>query len=128
MGKILVNFVQIVGSFARIDVNFPSKFKSLLAAFTVAEFNIELPSTACMLSGVSFYNKLLGYTVLPLVIVCLMALPSAYAKLTKNQAQDSVFDRFLVWALLLINLLYPNVQSALCMHCSLNTYVCAGWC
>ena len=125
MVKILVNFVQIVGSFARIDVNFPSEFRSVLAVFTVAEFNIDLPSTACMLSGVSFYNKLLGYIFLPFVIVCVMALPSIYAKLTKHQAQDSALDRFLVWALILVNLLYPSVLS---LSLSMHALQLESWC
>ena len=92
MLRILVNFLQIIGSFTRIDVNFPDQFRDLMNTFSISELSIKLPATACLLSSVSFYDTLLGYTLLPLVILVVMSFPTMYAKVCHPSKASNLFE------------------------------------
>ena len=115
MLKIIVNFLQIIGSFARIDLNFPTQFGDLMKAFSIAELSSELPATACLLSSVTFYDNLLAYTLLPVIIIIVMALPTLYANFRSHSQASKVLDKFVIWALVFTNLIYPNVSRVVLM-------------
>ena len=138
--KVFVNFMQIVGSFVRhaythactracsrararahacagththtkrIELNFPSEFKSLMRVFSAAEINIDVPSTACLLSSIGFYDRLLGYTITPFIMLVVMVLPTLWARFRKMEDKaDALFNLFLIWSLIFTNLIYPSV-------------------
>ena len=97
----------------RIKIRFPKEFTSLLKVFSVAEMSLDLPSTACLLSSVGFYDRLLGYTVLPFVVVVVMVLPTLWARFHKlDNKADKLLNLFFIWSIVFINLIYPSVSSS----------------
>ena len=77
----------------------------------------DTPSLACTAEGkIFFYEKLLGYVFLPLIVVLIMALPSIWAKLKQHKKTEELFDLFLVWALVVVNILYESSPQNTPVH------------
>ena len=65
--------------------------RPLLKVFSIAEMNLDLPSTACLLSSGGLYDRLLGYTVLPFIVLVVMVLPTLWARFHKlNNKADTL--------------------------------------
>ena len=66
-------------------------------------------STACLLSDVSFFGKLLGNTLIPFAILVLMSLPILWAKRRAPKQVPLALSLCLGWGLVFVNLIYPMV-------------------
>ena len=75
--------------------------------------NLDLPSTACLLSSVGFYDRLLGYTVLPFIVVVVMVLPTLWARFHESKKKaDELLNLFFIWSIVFINLIYLSVSPS----------------
>ena len=100
-----------------------------MRVFSIFEINIDVPSTACLLSNIGFYDQLLGYTIIPFIILAVMLLPTLWARFRKMDKVDELFSLFLIWSLVFTNLIYPSVThppTITCppAHCSLSLHFC----
>jgi hypothetical protein len=81
--KIIISFVQILGSFVTFQVEWPpalTDFMSNLGAFF--QFNVvELPKLSCLWAGVDFQTTLIATTAGPIAIMILLALPTGVCRL-----------------------------------------------
>ena len=114
MLKILLTFVQIIGSLLRIDLRFPKEFDDLMEFFSLTEFSIDIGSLAC-LHEARFYDKLLGNTLVPFGVLLVMAFPTLYARLVQHKHTATLLNIFIGWSLVLFNIIYPTVRSLLHM-------------
>ena len=95
----------------RIELRYPSEFKSLMNLFSISELSFDLPSTACLMHSITFYHQLLGYVGLPFIMLAVMALPTLWARFYKTRGKmNELLNLFLIWALILMNLIYPSVR------------------
>ena len=84
ISKILVSFVQVLGSFLDLSVKWPAVFARILQwahGFTKIDI-LSLPGLACLWHGVRFWDKLLLYTVSPLALCAAFVLPAVVARIT----------------------------------------------
>ncbi len=76
--KIFVSFFQVTSSFISFQVQWPPTLLSALTWLkaTVNFSVLALPGVSCMWRTISYRQKLLTYTISPLVFVALLGLPS----------------------------------------------------
>ena len=95
----------------RIELRYPSEFKSLMNLFSISELSFDLQSTACLMHSITFYHQLLGYVGLLFIMLAVMALPTLWARFYKTRGKmNELLNLFLIWALILMNLIYPSVR------------------
>lgn len=78
--KILVSYVQVLGSFVSFNVEWPSALTTLMNDISsLFQFNVvELPKMACLWASISFERTLVATTAGPVLIVFLFALPVVF--------------------------------------------------
>jgi len=128
--KIIVSFVQILGSFVSFQVEWPPALTQFMSDIGgLVQFNVvELPKLSCLWAGVDFWSTLLATTAGPIVVFILFALPLGVCKLkgmcfgwtdaTKEQfasLKDQFFNNFLFGAFLI----YPiaSLSSLQAFNC-----------
>jgi hypothetical protein len=112
LGRSLISFVQVVGSLAGLSMNWPEDFASIARVFNFAKLNLEAPRLECVLIKFSFYHRLLGYSLTPLVFVALLILPYLYAHIThrRNETKQQLLEGYFRVSQFLIFVLYPGVS------------------
>jgi hypothetical protein len=125
MVRVLIGFAQIIGNLSGIALSWPKEFYDMARWFDFAKFSFDVPSLACAIqqSGnveYTFYNRHLLYTVGPLVLIALIALPSLWARLRRLDAatRDDLDDRRVRWTLFAVFLLYPKARTRLALRIS----------
>ena len=124
--KIIVSYVQVLGSFVSFNVEWPSALTALMSDIgNLMQFNaVELPKLACLWAGLSFERTLIFTTAGPLAIAFLLAVPVAACRLTalcrgwtpeRRQAWEAVQDRFYSNLLFGAFLIYP-ISSLNCLQ------------
>jgi hypothetical protein len=120
MTRVLIGFAQVIGNLSGIALSWPKEFYAMARWFDFAKFSFDVPSLACTIqqSGIvdyTFYNRHLLYTVGPLVLIGLIALPSLWARLRRLDAstRDDLDDRRVRWTLFAVFLLYPKARTRL---------------
>ena len=118
MVRVLIGFAQVIGNLSGIALSWPKEFYDMARWFDFAKFSFDVPSLACAIqqSGIveyTFYNRHLLYTVGPLVLIVLIALPSLWARLRRLDAatRDDLDDRRVRWTLFAVFLLYPKAWT-----------------
>jgi len=135
MVKIVVSFVQVLGSFfAFPQVEWPPAFLSILAwaqGFTMIDV-LSFPSISCLWAGVGFWPKLQLYTVGPLCMVAAFVLPVCVAFLMGLQQKSvsrwrATLDGFWSNLMFVLFFIYPAISlgSMLAFNCDsqVRTYV-----
>ena len=97
IAKIVIGFLQVIISLLRVDLSWPIDFENIMDWLSFMEFSVELPSIVCLMDDIETLHRLLVYTLSPLVLLALMALPSVYAAIRRHKAVDLVFNRFMSW-------------------------------
>ena len=97
--KIIVTYIQVLGSFTVFTVEWPSIFFEMLAKLKViAKIDIiQLNGLSCLFVGVDFVQQLMTYTVGPLIFLASLALPLPMAWLrgyTRNSGRHGCLGRF----------------------------------
>mmetsp|Transcript_34384 Transcript_34384/g.50329 ORF Transcript_34384/g.50329 Transcript_34384/m.50329 type:complete len:451 (+) Transcript_34384:131-1483(+) len=127
--KVVCAFFQISGSFLyNLEVEWPDSITNLFVGFAL--FNLDffaLPTTECMLSDLNHYSKLVICTIVPLVVLALLALPAAAITVTsrENDTEDKKKTKEKVIAgcsfaiLSFLFVVYPFVS-----HMVLGTFSC----
>merc|ERR1719498_1743320 len=93
-GKILIGFMQVVANLAGLPkVQWPVSWKNIIARFSFVEIKLDVPSTACLMGGFTYYSKLLGYTLAPLAVVFLLSLPSFLAYIRSMRGRQQRLDQ-----------------------------------
>jgi hypothetical protein len=125
MVRVLIGFAQVIGNLSGIALSWPKEFYDMARWFDFAKFSFDVPSLACAIqqSGIveyTFYKRHLLYTVGPLVLIVLIALPSLWARLRRLDAatRDDLDDRRVRWTLFAVFLLYPKAQTRLALPIS----------
>ena len=125
MARVLIGFAQVIGNLSGIALSWPKEFYDMARWFDFAKFSFDVPSLACAIqqSGIveyTFYNRHLLYTVGPLVLIVLIALPSLWARLRRLDAstRDDLDDRRVRWTLFAVFLLYPKARTHLALRMS----------
>jgi hypothetical protein len=125
MVRVLIGFAQVIGNLSGIALSWPKEFYDMARWFDFAKFSFDVPSLACAIqqSGIveyTFYNRHLLYTVGPLVLIVLIALPSLWARLRRLDAatRDDLDDRRVRWTLFAVFLLYPKARTRLALRIS----------
>jgi hypothetical protein len=79
--KIFVGYFQITSSFLSFQVNWPATLVSAMMWLkaTINLSVLSLPGISCLWRTISFRRKLVVYTISPLVLIVLLALPSGFA-------------------------------------------------
>ena len=121
---------QVTATFlTNLDVHWPTILSTIMAGLSV--FNVDvfrLPFSACAFSGLTHFSRLVTSTVFPLVVMALLALPTALRVCIRSVAQLQAFDEkgqdlidsLFFSTLSLLFLVYPMVSS--CSDCAfLNT-------
>ena len=125
--KIFVGFFQVTSSFISFHVKWPP---ALLSALTWLKATINfsvlaLPGVSCMWRTILYRQKLLTYTVFPLVFVALLGLPSLVGMainwikgmdpegirhLRRKKRLDETLDRFWNGVMFFAFMLYPMLS------------------
>ena len=117
MFRILIGFAQVIGNLSGIRLAWPPEFYTMASWFDFAKFSFDVPSVACAIAqtsvGYTFYSRHLLYTIGPLVLILLLALPSVWARLRRLSAVTiaDLDDRRLRWTLFAVFVLYPKVSA-----------------
>jgi hypothetical protein len=117
MFRILIGFAQVIGNLSGIRLEWPPEFYMMASWFDFAKFSFDVPSVACAIEqasvGYTFYSRHLLYTIGPLVLILLLALPSLWARLRRLSAATiaDLDDRRLRWTLFAVFVLYPKVSA-----------------
>ena len=128
--KIIISFVQVLGSFASFQVEWPPALTQLMSDVGgLVQFNIiELPKLSCLWAGVDFWSTLVATTLGPIFIFILLALPLGICKIKGmylgwsaatievfSALQDQFFNNFLFGAFLI----YPiaSLSSLQAFNC-----------
>ena len=123
MFRILIGFAQVIGNLSGIRLAWPPEFYTMASWFDFAKFSFDVPSVACAIEqasvGYTFYSRHLLYTIGPLVLIVLLALPSVWARLRRLPAAiiADLDDRRLRWTLFAVFVLYPKVSALRRTHC-----------
>jgi hypothetical protein len=135
MFRILIGFAQVIGNLSGIRLSWPPEFYTLARWFDFARFSFDVPSVACAIEqssvGYTFYTRHLLYTIGPLVLILLLALPSLWARLRRLPAATiaDLDNRRVRWTLFAVFVLYPKVGPPLAMsHCHASPFVRAWSC
>ena len=111
--KILISFMQVVGSLTQIDLEWPSSLQSTFTFFSTLNLNIvQLPSTACMPEQTSFLSRLFLYGLGPIGFILIMLFPCLWVKF-RNYNHDvayATFRTFMSLMLFTIFIVYPPVS------------------
>jgi hypothetical protein len=120
MVRVLIGFAQVIGNLNGVALTWPKEFYDMARWFDFAKISFDVPSLACAIqqSGIvdyTFYNRHLLYTVGPLVLIVLIALPSMWARLCRLDAmtRDDLDDRRVRWTIFVVFLLYPKARIRL---------------
>ena len=118
MGKSLITFLQVIGSIGNSQQPvFPPEFHSMSGIMKFAKVSVDVPTVACAIaqSGMryDFYSRHLLYTVGPLVLMLIIALPSLGARAWRlpKPVIEQLDDRRTRVALMFVFLLYPMVSQ-----------------
>jgi hypothetical protein len=107
--KIIIGYVQVLGSFSSMNVEWPKGLTMLMNDVgSAAQLNvIQLPKLSCLWAGIDFQANLIGTTAGPLILVILFALPLVACKM-KAMCSGWTPERCEVWEELL-DRFYGNV-------------------
>jgi hypothetical protein len=112
LGRSVISFVQVVGTLGSLSMDWPEDFASISRVFNFAKLNLDVPTLACVLTDFSFYHRLLGYSLAPLIFIALCVLPYVYAHIThrKNEIKQQLLGGYFQVSQFLIFVLYPGVS------------------
>lgn len=128
--KIVIGYVQVLGSFASFNVEWPEGLTTLMNDMgSFMQFNVvELPKMACLWAGMSFDLNLVLTTTAPIGIAILFGLPLIWCQLKalclgwtfeRMEIFETLQDRFYNNVLFGAFLIYPIASL-----CSLQTFNC----
>ena len=118
--KIYVTFLQILGSFDMFDITWPPLFTAIITWIKgTFKFDVmRVPVLSCLWSGVTFMASLRTYTLAPIGLIMLLALPVLVARyirhlhhLDKKRMRQTI-DRFWTNLMFFFFLLYPALSMA----------------
>jgi len=128
--KIIVSYVQVLGSFVSFNVEWPAGLTALMNdVSSLMQFNvIELPKMACLWAGISFERTLIFSTAGPVALVILFGLPLLACRLKalcngwtpeRLEAWEKLLDRFYQNVLFGAFLIYPiaSLNSLQAFNC-----------
>jgi Ca2+-binding EF-hand superfamily protein len=115
--KLYVSFLQVVSSFLTFPVVWPSLFQKTLELIKGTLFLdiLQLPKLSCLWVGINFQQRLMTYTLGPLVVAVLFLVPVCFAWVAgygKKKSHswvavlDSAWKNIMFW----IFLVYPIVS------------------
>jgi len=116
-GKVYLSFFQILGSFGMFGIEWPPLFASTInwLKATLGFDLLKLPSVSCLWHSVNFQTYLHTYTLAPLVLIAMLALPLLAAwfwglHVTAVGRNREAYDRF--WTNLMFSFftLYPALS------------------
>jgi len=124
--KILVSYVQVLGSFVSFNVEWPSALTTLMNdVSSLLQFNVvELPKLSCLWASITFERTLVATTAGPIAIAFLFALPIFFCWFKalcfgwtpeRLAAWEAVLDRFFNNILFGAFLIYP-IASLICLQ------------
>ena len=127
--KIFVGFFQVTSSFLSFQVEWPSTFlKAMMWLKATINFSLlSLPGLSCLWKTITYRKKLLIYTLSPLLLIALLAVPVIIAltrvwqsqrrdsdqkqKATSNKKRlDATLDRFWNGVMFIAFMLYPQLS------------------
>ena len=111
--KVLISFMQVVGSLAKINIEWPTSLQNTFTFFSTLNLDLmHFPSTACMFKETSFLSRLFMYGLGPIGFILVMLLPWLWAKSRdyKDDVIYSVFKTFMTSMFFIIFLVYPPVS------------------
>jgi len=130
--KIMIGFFQVTAAFlSTLEVEWGPSLEDLLSLFALFQLDFfALPSTECVASDIQHSEKLVVSTLVPVLVLVLLALPTLAVKF-RNTPQPETIDRresvvyrvssaFSFSALAFLFLVYPLVSKAV-----LGTFNCA---
>jgi hypothetical protein len=118
IGRSLIGFAQVIGNLSGVRVEWPADFRSLSSWLRYLQIGIDVPSVACVISQsleYTFFQRLLVYTLGPLAIIVLLALPLLWANARKldEATRTELRKLFIRASLFVILLLCPIVRAHL---------------
>jgi hypothetical protein len=94
--KIFVGFFQVTSSFLTFQVKWPGTFlNAMMWLKATINFSVlSLPGVSCLWKSISYRSKLLFYTLSPLILVALLALPVGIVFIgVKQSKQDTTRNK-----------------------------------
>ena len=108
---------QVIAATLTLKMSWPTDFQATMDRwFSWAKFSIDTPSAACLFIDVSFYARLLVYTVGPILIIALLAGPSLCCIICRHSKASEVVNLFRSSTLMLTLITLPTVQKGLPRH------------
>ena len=115
--KLYVSYFQVVSSFLTFSVKWPDLLRNSMTWIKGTLFLdvLQLPGLACLWTGINFQQRLMTYTLGPLVVIFCLALPCIFAWFAGYQktkprhweaAADAAWKNIMFW----LFLVYPNVS------------------
>jgi hypothetical protein len=127
--KIFVSFFQVISSFLTFQVKWPITFlNAMMWLKATINFSVlSLPGVSCLWKTLSYRRKLLVYTLSPLILTAMLALPVGIAlirfkqskqdtaenklrAITRKKRLDASLDRFWNGVMFLAFMLYPMLS------------------
>ena len=92
-------------------MEWPITFVHVMGWFSFVDVSVDVPSSACLLKDINFYNRLLIYVLAPVGILVVMALPTCWARLRRHQAENDLLSIFINTAFWLLFVIFPTVSG-----------------
>jgi len=127
--KIYISSFQILGSFGMFAIEWPVAFTSAIkwVKGILSLHFLELPFLSCLWNGVDFQTYLYLYTLAPLVLIAMLALPLVAARyrglhLTALDRNRETQDRFWTNIMFAFFILYPalSISTMSVFNCDPN--------
>ena len=120
MLKIVVSFLQVLGSLDMFNVTWPEVLQGLISRFRFFQMDVlKLQSLSCLWAGIEFRSHLLFYTLGPLAMIAAFALPvfAAFVLLDRTALEHTkrwsqTMDSFWGNSIFFLFLMYPAISIA----------------
>ena len=108
--KIVITFWQILASYADVQIKWPQELLSLMKLLGALKIDIQVPNVACMLRNWTLHHYLVLYSVGPVLLLALLAVPVAVTRLVKSiptSLRDDLHGHFWRSVVFVLYLIYP---------------------
>jgi hypothetical protein len=112
MIKIIIGFFQIRGGFMKLDLQWPVGLAAFMSFTQIFKFDIvSFPGLDCMAKDPPFENRLYLYSLGPLLILFVMAIPTIVQFKYHPGRFIEYRNCFIDWSILLVILIYPPISE-----------------
>lgn len=112
--KVIVGFYQMVSTYhTSFSTEWPAGIYAFLDHSAIARLGLwDLPWVSCVTVGASYEEKIMAYTLIPLGVCVILAVPLVVMSLSRSHKFVACIDAYWKCVVALLFILYPTVSIA----------------